>query len=75
MYLTITRHAFLKIFITFNAIYQKNKLSTPFNSLVPSVLNIYSTFDQNFNFNLRFDPDKISYERRVYESEDEKSLP
>ena len=36
-----------------------------------------STFDQNFNFNLRRDPQKKkkkSYECRVYESVDEKSL-
>ena len=32
------------------------------------------TIDQNFNFNLRRDPQKISYERRAYESVDEKSL-
>ena len=40
---------------------------------MPSVLNI-GRFDKNFNFNLRRDPHKISYERRAYESVDEKSL-
>ena len=35
----------------------------------------YRTFDQNFNFNLRRDHQKkTSYERRAYESVDEKSL-
>ena len=34
----------------------------------------YRTFDQNFYFNLRRDHQKISYERRAYESADEKSL-
>ena len=34
----------------------------------------YRTFDQNFNFNLRRDHQKNSYERRAYESVDEKSL-
>ena len=29
-----------------------------FNLFAPSVLNIGSTFDQNFNFNLRRDPNK-----------------
>ena len=34
-----------------------------------------STYDQNFNFNLRRDPQKKkSYECRAYESADEKSL-
>ena len=32
----------------------------------------YSTFDQNFN--LRRDSEKISYERRAYESVEEKKL-
>ena len=39
---------------------------------MPSVLE-YSTFDQNFNFNLRRDPQKISYKRRAYESVDERA--
>ena len=34
----------------------------------------YRTFDQNFNFNIRRDHQKNSYERRAYESVDEKSL-
>ena len=34
----------------------------------------YRTFDQNFIFNLRRDHEKNSYERRAYESVDEKSL-
>ena len=34
----------------------------------------YRTFDQSINFNLRRDPQKISYERRAHDSEDEKSL-
>ena len=33
-----------------------------------------STFDPNFNFNLRRDYQKIFYERRAHESVDEKSL-
>ena len=36
--------------------------------------SIEYTFDQNFNFNLRRDHQKNSYERRAYESVDEKSL-
>ena len=31
-------------------------------------------FSKNFNFNIKRDQQKISYERRVYESVDEKSL-
>ena len=34
----------------------------------------YRTFDQNFNFNLRKNPQKIFYERRAYESVDERSI-
>ena len=34
----------------------------------------YCTFGENFHFNLRRDPQKISYERRDYESVDEKSI-
>ena len=44
------------------------------NPFVPSVPNIYSTFDQIFNFNLRSVPQKCFYERRAYESVDEMSL-
>ena len=35
---------------------------------------MYDTFSQNFDFNLRGDHQKISYEHRNYESVDEKSL-
>ena len=34
----------------------------------------YRTLDQNFNFILRRDHKKNSYERRAYESVDKKSL-
>ena len=34
----------------------------------------YRTFDQNFNFYLRTDHPKKSYERRAYESINEKNL-
>ena len=34
---------------------------------------MYDTFSQNFDFNLRRDHKKISYERRDYDSVDEKS--
>ena len=36
--------------------------------LAPSEEYICSTFDQNFNFKIRRDHQKISYELRVYES-------
>ena len=49
------------------------KILNFFNPLVPSVQNI-ARLNKNFNFNLRRDPQKISYERRAYESVDEKSL-
>ena len=42
------------------------------NPLVPSVLYIGRL--TKFNFNFGKDPQKISYERRAYESVDEKSL-
>ena len=35
---------------------------------------MYATHFQNFDFNLRWDREKNSYQRRDYESEDEKSL-
>ena len=35
---------------------------------------MYDTFSQNFDFNLRRDQQKNSYERRDYESADEKIL-
>ena len=35
-----------------------------------SQLRIFSTFDQNFDFKIRKDHQKISYERHVYESVD-----
>ena len=38
------------------------------------LINIVGTFDKNFNFNSRRDLQKKSYERRAYESVDEKSL-
>ena len=36
--------------------------------------SLWVTFNQNFDFNLRKDHQKISYERRNYVSVDDKSL-
>ena len=41
---------------------------------MPSVLNKVLLNKKKKHFNLRRDPKKISYERRAYESVDEKSL-
>ena len=49
------------------------KISNLFNPLLPSVPYI-NTFSQKFDFNLRSDHQKISYERRDYASADEKIL-
>ena len=37
--------------------------------------NELDQFDQNFDFKIRREHGKISYERRVYESVDDRSLP
>ena len=42
------------------------------NPLLPSVPYNYDKFSQNFDFNLRRNHQKISYERGDYESVDEK---
>ena len=44
------------------------------NPLVSSILSVYRTFGQNIDFNYRRDPQKISFERRNYESIDGKSM-
>ena len=47
-----------------------NKKNQPFTAQRAT----YGTFRQNFDFNLRGDHQNIAYERRDYESVDEKSL-
>ena len=57
-------------------IYLKNSVVIQPNMFqcVSLTLLIYGTFRQNFDFNLISGHQKISYDRRDYESVDEKSL-
>ena len=56
-------------------IFMLSQVPENFNPLASAKRPKYRTFDQNFNFNLRRDPQtKISYEHRAYESVYEKSL-
>ena len=59
-----------------NSIVIKNVLSIVINSLTPRRTQVSPAvpFHRNFDFILRRDHRKISYERRAYESVDEKSL-
>ena len=52
---------------------RKLKVTNLFNPFPPSVRVHMASLSKNFDFNLRRDHQKISYDRRDYESVDEKS--
>ena len=67
----LCKHAMVEWLVTLSQILEM-RVPIPLNPLLPIVP--YGTFSQKFYFNLRRDHQKNSYDRRDYESVDEKSL-
>ena len=68
----LSRTYFVKDYI--NQSINKKTANFPFLQLFSAQRAMHGYFSQNFDFNLRWDHQKIFYERRQNESEDDKSL-